>query len=344
MLGTRSPVGLIRMGRQLYVLLLAAGVVGLSAMILSDSQGLLTGRTVPTAAAPRSAMRPLTAGQSMDGFGAWSPDGKQIAFMRDGIIWLMSAAGGTPKPLSGKPVPDGQERTSWHAVPVWRPDGKEIAFIELSASGTMTGIIGVDPASGKRRSLAGEAQQPIGHLAWAPDGKQIYYSTPREVKRVELSTAKTSRVLALEESWEMLAGGLAIHPDGKRAVVGAGPRVERGVAYDLWLIAVDGSGQDPERLTRGGGIMPAFSPKGDRLVYRNPRQATGIYEMDLKTHGNRRIVADEQRAMYFHPAYSPDGKSVLLSRLVLDGGAGTAEKRGRLTSHLYLHTLTASGS
>ena len=44
---------------------------------------------------------------------AWSPNGKEIAFSRDGAIWAVNRAGGERKVTSG-----GND-----SAPVWRPAG-----------------------------------------------------------------------------------------------------------------------------------------------------------------------------------------------------------------------------
>ena len=62
--------------------------------------------------------------------GAWSPDGKWIAFIqRDGTnndLWVVPANGGQPTKLTaGKQL----------ASPVWSPDGQQIAFFEVDGDG-----------------------------------------------------------------------------------------------------------------------------------------------------------------------------------------------------------------
>jgi dipeptidyl aminopeptidase/acylaminoacyl peptidase len=334
-MGFVSPAGLASLRRQFYLALLAAGMVGLIGMMTQDAQLTLGGAATPAAATrPGSATRPLTSESAMDGFGGWAPDGRQIAFMRDGQIWLMGAGGEHPKALTSSSA-------VWDAVPAWRPDGKQIAFARLSMHGEGAMVVLIDPATGKEQQVAREAE-PVGHLAWDPAGAHVYYTTAQRLMRVDLG-GRRQQVLQVAGDWDMLAGGLAITPDGKHAIFGAGPKVGQGVRYDLWVAALDGKGSgDLQQLTRGGGIMPNLDTTGGRMLYRNPRQSTGIYLMDVARHATRLILADEQGAMYFHPAFSPDGKRVLLSRLVLDA-ARAPEGRGQFTSHLYVHTLGASG-
>lgn len=328
------PSTLVFLRRRAYSLLLAAAFAGLVSFMVSDAQAVLQDALNAPSLADDGGPRALTSGRSMDGFGAWSPDGKQIAFMRDGRIWLVPSKGGDPRALT---APDA----AWDAAPAWRPDGKELAFVRHELTGGKATVMVMDLPGARTRQWAAE-EQTIGHLAWSPDGKKLYYTTPQSL--VELDEGhpdRQSTVLKVKPEWEMLAGGLAITKDGKAAVFGAGPRMERGVLYDLWMAPLTGQG-DPVRLTRDGGIMPDFDRTGTRLVFRNPRQATGIYMMDLASRKARLILRDEPRALYFHPAFSPDGQTLVLSRLLLDGNPG-GEGAARFTSNLCLHRLAGSG-
>jgi Tol biopolymer transport system component len=62
----------------------------------------------------------LTTNDVADSSPSFSPDGKQIAFFRDGELWTMSATGSNERWLA------------WHGgggwTPRWSPDGRQIAF------------------------------------------------------------------------------------------------------------------------------------------------------------------------------------------------------------------------
>lgn len=331
-MGIMGQTWAVRLRRQAYAAWLAMGLAGLLWFVWHDAESALVGAVAATAL-PQERLTALTEGAVMDGFGSWSPDGRQIAFMRDGQVAVMLAAGGEPRLLTRK-------GSSWDTVPVWRPDGKSVAFVRLSPEGEGARIMLADPQTGVERELVRE-QEAIGHLAWAPDGRHLYYTTAQRIMRLDAAGGRRSSVLQLSQEWDLVAGGLAITSDGQAAVFGAGPREERGVRYDLWRLALTGQAE-PEQLTRGGGIMPALDPAGRRLTYRNPRQRTGIYVMDLTKHTTERVVADGRGVMYFHPRFSPDGQRLLISRLLLQASP-PAEGRGRFTSHLFVHRLAGSG-
>jgi Tol biopolymer transport system component len=263
----------------------------------------------------------------MDGFGVFGPSGKEVVFMRDGRLWSVALDGGKTTQLTR-----GEKR--WDAVPAWRPGSAgEYAFIRLPLGGGESKVMLLDRQKNKESELVSESV-PIGYLAWAPDGKTLYYTTPQTLYKLDIASGNRSRVLSLKEGWELTAGGVAVSPDGNTLVFGAGPRMERGVRYDLYAMPLKGAQVPPERLTMEGGIMPAFAPgQPMRIAYRNPINRTGIYVLSLPDHQITSVVQDDPRGMYFHPSWSPDGLELVISRLALDA---TPPPEGTgFISHLY---------
>jgi TolB protein len=103
-----------------------------------------------------SRLQPITSGEFQDGSPAWSPDGSQIAFVRESnqnfSLVLMNADGSHLQTLTSAPAGRLIE------YPSWSSDGKSLQFatIETAASGTTTlRTIGAD---GKNlRTLATDA-------------------------------------------------------------------------------------------------------------------------------------------------------------------------------------------
>jgi Tol biopolymer transport system component len=106
----------------------------------------------------------------------WSPSGDAIVFVHGGEgshddIWTLRVNPvtgepiGSPQRLSLSPVTGGRAHFS--------PDGKTIAFARLD-SGTHSSLVVVPAAGGTERVVA-SANNYIGRLRWAADGRLVYY-------------------------------------------------------------------------------------------------------------------------------------------------------------------------
>lgn len=119
----------------------------------------------------------------------WSPDGRQLAVLRDGRVWTMRADGSAKHRLTTRPA----------AGPSWSPDGRWIAFSSLSCTGG-PGVYRI-AASGTAatpevlfprdcRDQALPAEQPVAPkqggsltdrlrvddaVAWSPDGSRVAF-------------------------------------------------------------------------------------------------------------------------------------------------------------------------
>jgi dipeptidyl aminopeptidase/acylaminoacyl peptidase len=142
----------------------------------------------------KEAPRRITAGTGgvahAEGNVAWSPDGKQIAFLSDAVkagqlqLYVVSSAGGAAKKLTSV--------KGFLATPGWSPDGKTIAVLftenatraagPLVAETPETGEIKdtffeqrlalVDAASGKLRQIS-PADTYVYEYDWSPDGRKF---------------------------------------------------------------------------------------------------------------------------------------------------------------------------
>jgi Tol biopolymer transport system component len=97
----------------------------------------------------------------------WSPDGKQIAFVRVGDIHVMNANGSNKRKLL---------EAEYANEPAWSPDGRRIAFAK---AGDIY-IMDSDGSSAPRRLTTDPAWQSSGSPAWSPDGKWIAFHSERD--------------------------------------------------------------------------------------------------------------------------------------------------------------------
>ncbi len=194
-----------------------------------------------------TSIRQLTTDPARDMFPDWSPDGNQIVFVSyraGGIreLFVMEADGSHQRQLTSNQA----EYTQWEQ---WSPVADQIAYIFHSNLENQGGRIFVIGATGAGlRQITPEAG-PLGEtdLAWAPDGKKLYFVSNRshyvEIWEINLDGSGLRQITNFHGANQVnLTHSLRVSPDGKRlAFYGVGPNVEK-YGTEIYLVNVDGSG------------------------------------------------------------------------------------------------------
>jgi Tol biopolymer transport system component len=113
----------------------------------------------------------------------WSPDGKQIAFVRNmeaGIrqqfdIFIMDAEGTYERRLTNHPKADGPQIA-------WSPDGKQIAFVSTRNESLNIYAIDLKSRAVKQLTDTSFSSDPD----WSPDGKRIVYKHLRNIHTINV--------------------------------------------------------------------------------------------------------------------------------------------------------------
>ena len=170
----------------------------------------------------------LTSGPHDDGLPAWSPDGKQIAFVskrgddpdrtENWDVYLIEAKpGATERQLTFTPEADAHP--DWESAPAWSPDGKTIAYIHggdpKKIAYATHSLATIPVAGGEPKILTASLDRNFVQPHWAPDGRSIFAV-------LEDDGAQTLvRVAAEGGDPEMLVAGRRaitaydVSPDGK---------------------------------------------------------------------------------------------------------------------------------
>lgn len=242
---------------------------------------------------------------------AWSPDGKQIAFVwqKEGEtqqhIYIQGVGSDSLVRLTSLP---GSEYS-----PAWSPDGKQIAFLSSSNSGLGLYIADLPPAKSLRRVyIPGEVTRwDEGALSWSPDGKSLVLDDhidqqpSSSIYLIDMETLRARPLTVPPAGWE---GDLSpvFSPDGQNvAFVRAS---ENFVENIYWIPAGGGS---PRPVTHDGKMIKgiAWSPDSHSILFASNRGGTvALWKTSLDGSATERLPVGTDDAT--QPAMTPWGHRV----------------------------------
>jgi len=263
----------------------------------------------------------LTGADTRSVWPRWSPDGSQVAFLRDAngneqfAIWLVDRDGEHERKLTSD---DG----AMYRDLAWSPDGRSIACV-TNAGGKRFAVELVDSASGARRPIGGGAFEDA-RPAFSPDGKWIVFESWRVGQRVDadlyLVPASGGEAARLETrvgkrgdsqyaSWS---------PDGRTIAFTSNARGRREVAFvDLdgttatrlrYLTENPFDEQKPIWRPDARGVLYLHDRDADRAVHRAftaSRAATPVADLPGRYEWQRVGPDSETVAMTFTSARRP---------------------------------------
>lgn len=247
------------------------------------------------------------AGES-DRLPAWSPDGREVAFIREGgdgrcRVMLASAGGaGDERELLGC---DGTEMPSFS----WSPDGRALLFGTMTGPGGAAGIRRYEIASGQWQAL----DYPVGAQAfdyaplYSPDGRWIAFLRNPQMGDVWVMPAAGGQAERLTHDNAELHG-LSWLPDGSGVVLG------RRVASQWRLYRVDLNTRAVTDLGVDDALTPSVSASKRKLAFVQRRPALGIYRFRSTPQGElqreRLFPSIGRDAM---PMVAPSGRQIVFA-------------------------------
>ena len=281
-------------------------------------------------------VRRLTTHPDADFAPSWSPNGREIAFLRTdpgGTSYLarlhvVSALGGPDRRISDFPA--------W-ATPAWSPDSRSIVVGRMADRDTDRGIYLVP--------VSGEAPRPIEHLsapaeahapAFSPDGHRLAYvrcdtvdqegdslyaergSQGCHVMVVDIDDAYRARGAprALTRSSMATLGAIAWSRDARTLFfwarqtrpIGAQVSDDDEFTDHLWRISPDDP-QAPERIELAGlnARRPTASRSRDRLVFSRSDEDADVFRFVRGREPERLLTSAFFDA---HSQFSADGRRI----------------------------------
>jgi Tol biopolymer transport system component/predicted Ser/Thr protein kinase len=267
---------------------------------------------------------PLTLCSAATNRGAsWGPDNTIIFTLSPTSgLFEVSAAGGTPKPLT---VPDRKKGELAHRWPEILPGGKALLFT-LWSGGSFDDarIVLLLRDTGERRVLveggAHARYVPSGHLVYARAGGLV--AVPFDLKRLEVTGSPVSILEGVSMNPAFGWAQFSASADGSLAYVPGGSSVSERTLH--W---VDRKGTArPLPAPPRAYLSSRLSPDGQRLAVGS--EVTGVWLYDLARGTLTRLT--ETFGALSLPIWTPDGKHVTF--------------RSMVSSSLNLHWMPADGS
>ncbi len=288
----------------------------------------------------------------MNGNLAWSPDGKQVAFLKGypvdfksplevmagdematgtftmgvtvGDLWTANADGSNPRELTKCDTTRPFEEAEYVLGVRWSPDGKTLAYVygALFASGQ---IVLCDPTTGKSTRL------PYGTVlsatvSWSPDGRKLAFTGGEWEAMVEAMESQDFEEgqLALSvvgadgrgyrQVYKEAEGSLDLgwSPDGSQLLFGRWESMDG--PGELWVVGADGTGA--RQLAPDSGRSAAWSPDSTTVAYADDGDADGLWLMTLGTGERRQLVKTTVQSL----RWPSRGAGIFYSAMTPDGG------------------------
>jgi len=242
----------------------------LAALTTAEREPKFTRIRVPTKLPNSDATAPL------------SPDGRQLAYVAGGGVWLLPVHGPSDPDIAGAPRRITEPVRAWEACQdiVWSQDGNWLALniVERSTDGNdRRSFYLVRAATGESRrlSLDGPQGSTTLHdpcLSLSPDGNWLAYTNWQEINGPRsVCLVSTSGGIPRQLS-QQVAAEPSFSPNGKRiaylVLAGVGER-PRPRGREVWVVPVAGGAPALLYRLEGPGILrgPTWSPDGKIIAF-----------------------------------------------------------------------------
>jgi eukaryotic-like serine/threonine-protein kinase len=238
-----------------------------------------------------------------------SPDGKQVAFLRDSkatnqtTLMMANEDGSGEKQLAVRKWPNGFENSV-----AWSPNGKTIAVAvdNTEAGGKYASLVGEPVQGGAERPLTQKRWYGVIDLAWVPDGRGLvvitqeqWHGEPSQIGYVSYANGEVRRITSDLNYYH----NVSVTADSRTVAT-----VQFEWSFDVWVAPMAALDSAKPITSDGRGSGPTWSPDG-RIVYSS--YADGNIWLIGSDGSNRKQLTSNTGGGNFFPQVSPGGRYIV---------------------------------
>jgi serine/threonine protein kinase/Tol biopolymer transport system component len=268
-----------------------------------------------------------------DGFAPlWSPDGKQVAFLRStnasNYLWLVHAGGGDAKPLTtGSVTFGGFSQLPYNRLQTqdfqWSPDSSHLIYCANTSGVTNVWQIGVDGSAPSQLSDNTDANVRLFNPTWSPDGQRVaWLARSTDQKQVSwsiwvIAEGQKKKVFQSDSmlglvGWSQSGQELIVKSVPGKAGLAVSPVVSP-VDVSLSALSVrDGKQRSVAQLPATYFQNIKLASAGNQIAFVTRQEGADSLQVIAANGGaTKTILTSSDPRVYFSSiAWSPDGKTI----------------------------------